>query len=108
MDRDQEERPKGTKSTDFGLHVGICVQIRPSTAASNAATLAGRSFRTLIAIAAKFDLELIQYDVVNAFVRAKIDQVRLHQEVRSCLRSGCKDFIRIRSDYSMVIRSMFT
>lgn len=39
-----------------------------------AATLAGRSFRTLIAIAARFDLELIQYDVVNAFVHAPIDQ----------------------------------
>jgi hypothetical protein len=33
-----------------------------------AATLAGRSFKTLIAIAARFDLELLQYDVVNAFV----------------------------------------
>lgn len=39
-----------------------------------AATLAGRSFRTLIAIAAKFDLEMVQYDVVNAFVHAPIDQ----------------------------------
>ncbi|GAB1319504.1 putative retrotransposon HobS hobase [Madurella fahalii] len=37
-----------------------------------ASTLAGRSFRTLIAIAARFDLELIQYDVVNAFVHAKL------------------------------------
>ena len=39
-----------------------------------AATLAGRSFRTLIAIAARFDLELIQYDAVNAFVNAKLDE----------------------------------
>jgi len=39
-----------------------------------AATLAGRSFRTLIAIAAKFDLEMVQYDVVNAFVHAPINQ----------------------------------
>jgi hypothetical protein len=37
-----------------------------------AATLAGRSFRVLMAIAARFDLELIQYDVVNAFVNAKL------------------------------------
>jgi hypothetical protein len=37
-----------------------------------ASTLAGRSFRTLMAIAARFDLELIQYDVVNAFVHAKL------------------------------------
>lgn len=39
-----------------------------------AATLAGRSFRTLIAIAARFDLDLIQYDAVNAFVNAKLDR----------------------------------
>ena len=38
-----------------------------------ATTLAGRSFRTLIAIAARFDLELIQYDAVNAFVNANLD-----------------------------------
>jgi len=37
-----------------------------------ASTLAGRSFRTLMAIAARFDLELIQYDAVNAFVNAKL------------------------------------
>ena len=36
------------------------------------ATLARRSFRVLIAIAARFDLELIQYNVVNAFVNAKL------------------------------------
>ena len=39
-----------------------------------AATLAGRSFRALIAIAARFDLELIQYDAVNAFVNASLDE----------------------------------
>src|SRR5204863_3565460 len=38
-----------------------------------AATLAGRSFRTLIAIAARFDLELIQYDAVNAYVNVNLD-----------------------------------
>ncbi|RYP53215.1 hypothetical protein DL770_011001 [Monosporascus sp. CRB-9-2] len=39
-----------------------------------ASTLAERSFRTLIAIAARFDLKLIQYDAVNAFVNAKLDK----------------------------------
>lgn len=39
-----------------------------------AATLAGRSFRLLIAIAAKHDLELKQYDVTNAFVHASLDR----------------------------------
>lgn len=49
---------------------------QPKNAAESnyAATLAGRSFRTLIAIAARFDLELIQYDAVNAFVNATIDE----------------------------------
>jgi hypothetical protein len=39
-----------------------------------AATLAARSFRVFMAIAARFDLELIQYDAVNAFVHAKLDE----------------------------------
>ncbi|KID81860.1 polyprotein [Metarhizium guizhouense ARSEF 977] len=39
-----------------------------------ASTLAGRSFRILMAIAARFDLELVQYDAVNAFVNAKMDR----------------------------------
>ncbi|KAF7543720.1 hypothetical protein G7046_g9943 [Stylonectria norvegica] len=37
-----------------------------------AATLAGKSFRTLLAIAARFDLEMLQFDAVNAFVNAKL------------------------------------
>ena len=39
-----------------------------------AATLAARSFRIFMAIAARFDLELMQYDAVNAFVHAKLDE----------------------------------
>lgn len=39
-----------------------------------AATLAGRSFRLLMAIAAKHNLELKQYDVTNAFVHASLDR----------------------------------
>ncbi|KAL1989429.1 hypothetical protein VTN49DRAFT_7332 [Thermomyces lanuginosus] len=39
-----------------------------------AATLAGRSFRTMMAIAARFDLDLLQFDAVNAFVNADIDE----------------------------------
>lgn len=39
-----------------------------------AATLASRSFRMLMAIAAHRDLELRQYDVTNAFVHASIDR----------------------------------
>lgn len=39
-----------------------------------ASTLAARSFRILMAIAARFDLELVQYDAVNAFVNAILDR----------------------------------
>uniref|UniRef100_A0A093V6S6 Copia protein n=1 Tax=Talaromyces marneffei PM1 TaxID=1077442 RepID=A0A093V6S6_TALMA len=39
-----------------------------------AATLAARSFRTFMAIAARFDLEMAQYDAVNAFVHAPIQE----------------------------------
>lgn len=49
-------------------------QAKSQTQETYAATLAGRSFRSLIAIAARFDLEMIQYDVVNAFVHAPIDK----------------------------------
>jgi len=39
-----------------------------------AATLASQSFRILMAVAAKRNLELKQYDVTNAFVHANIDR----------------------------------
>ena len=39
-----------------------------------AATLAGKSFRTIMATAARFDLELTQYDVTNAFVNAPLPE----------------------------------
>jgi hypothetical protein len=39
-----------------------------------AATLAGRSFRTLLSTAARFNLELKQFDAVNAFVNASLDE----------------------------------
>jgi hypothetical protein len=40
-----------------------------------AATLAAKIFRCLIALAAAFDLELYQYDVLNAFLNAEIDRL---------------------------------
>jgi Reverse transcriptase (RNA-dependent DNA polymerase) len=39
-----------------------------------AATLAARTFRALIAMAAAFDLELWQYDAVNAFINSCVDE----------------------------------
>ena len=49
-------------------------QAKSLTENTYAATLAGRSLRTLIAIAARFDLELVQYDAVNAFVNAELEE----------------------------------
>jgi hypothetical protein len=38
-----------------------------------AATLVARSFRIAMAIAAHFDLEAKQYDIINAFINAQRD-----------------------------------
>ncbi len=38
-----------------------------------AATLAAKSFRAVMAIAARFDLEIKQFDVINAFINAERD-----------------------------------
>lgn len=57
-----------------------------------AATLASRSFRMLMAIAARYDLELKQWDVTNAFVHATMDREiymrmpRGHQKKGTILR----------------------
>ncbi|XDG02528.1 hypothetical protein ABKA04_002143 [Annulohypoxylon sp. FPYF3050] len=48
-------------------------QRKSSNEETYASTLAGRSFRALMAIAARFDLELKQFDAVNAFVNASVD-----------------------------------
>jgi len=42
---------------------------------TRATTLASAAFRTLMAITAKFDLETIQMDAVNAFVHCDLDEV---------------------------------
>jgi hypothetical protein len=49
-------------------------QLRGTAENNYAATLAGRSFRTVMAIAARFDLELLQFDAVNAFANADLDE----------------------------------
>ena len=49
------------------------LQDEASIFSTYAATLAARSFRTVMALAAHFDLEVKQFDVVNAFVNAKRD-----------------------------------
>jgi hypothetical protein len=39
-----------------------------------AATLAARTFRALMALAAAFNLELRQYDATNAFINTLLDE----------------------------------
>jgi hypothetical protein len=62
----------------------ICVrgdlQAKDSIVSTYATTLAARSFRTIVAIAAQFDLELLQYDVAGAFLNAS----RQHQPEVLC------------------------
>jgi len=53
-----------------------------------AATLAGRSFRLLMSMAARFDLELSQYDVTNAFVHANLDREIYMRMPRGYSRPG--------------------
>jgi hypothetical protein len=49
-------------------------QLRNADHNTYAATLTGRSFRAIMAITARFDLELLQFDAVNAFVNAELDE----------------------------------
>lgn len=48
------------------------LQEKDTLQSTYAATLAAKSFRTAMAIAAYFDLEIMQYDVVGAFLNAMI------------------------------------
>jgi len=50
-------------------------QQAPGDLPTRATTLASTTFRTLIAITAKFDLETTQIDAVNAFVHCDLDEV---------------------------------
>jgi transposase InsO family protein len=50
-------------------------QQAPGDLPTRATTLASTAFRTLMAITAKFDLETIQMDAVNAFVHCDLDEV---------------------------------
>jgi hypothetical protein len=50
-------------------------QQEPGNLPTRATILAATSFRTLMAIVAKFDLEIIQLDAINAFVNADLDEL---------------------------------
>ena len=56
----------------------LCIRgdLQPPTAQDTyAATLATRTFRALMAIAAAFDLEIWHLDAVNAFTNSTLDEV---------------------------------
>jgi len=50
-------------------------QQAPGDLPTRATTLASMAFRALMAVTAKFDLETIQMDAVNAFVHCDLDEV---------------------------------
>jgi hypothetical protein len=50
-------------------------QQKPGDLPTKATTLAATSFRTLMAVMAKFDLETIQLDAINAFVNANLNEL---------------------------------
>jgi transposase InsO family protein len=54
---------------------------------TRATTLASKSFRVMMAIAAKFDLEIKQFDVRNAFLNADLEE---HEEVYCEMPDGYK------------------
>jgi hypothetical protein len=45
----------------------------PNLQDARTSTLAARTFRTLIALMTKFDLETFQMDAVNAFLNSRLD-----------------------------------
>jgi hypothetical protein len=46
----------------------------PNELEKRSTTLAARVFRMMMALAATFDLEIVQYDVTNAFVQGRLDE----------------------------------
>jgi hypothetical protein len=63
-------------------------QLRGADQNTHAATLAGRSFRAIMAIAARFDLELLQFDAVNAFVNVELGEDVFMQMLPGHRRAG--------------------
>jgi len=59
------------------LKARLCVRgdLQITEEETYAATLAARIFRALMAIAAAFDLEIRQYNAVNAFTNAKLSKL---------------------------------
>ena len=60
--------------TKFKARLCVRGDLQTTEQDTYAATLAARTFRALIALAAAFDLEMEQYDAVNAFINSPLDE----------------------------------
>lgn len=61
--------------TKFKARLCVRGDLQSTEQDTYAATLAARTFRALMAISAAFDLEMRQYDAVNAFVNSRLDEL---------------------------------
>lgn len=83
----------------------ICVrgdQQPKSDRETYAATLAGRSFRVLMALAARWDLEVRQLDAVNAFTNSELDEL-VYVELPEGFKEKGKVGLLIRALYGLRI-----
>ena len=64
-------------------------QVKNDLITTYAATLTARFFRVFMALAARFNLELIQYNAVNIFVHAKLDETVFMRMPDEHQRQGC-------------------
>jgi hypothetical protein len=63
-----------------------------------AATLAARTFRALMAIAAAYDLEAYQYDVVSAFTNSQLNET---------IYIECLDSFREKNTCLLLYRALY-
>jgi hypothetical protein len=75
----------------------LCVRIdlqTPSQYDTYAATLSARTFRSIIAVAAAFDLGIFQFGAVNTFINSAMEETRRVLRTRKVL-AFTASFIRI-------------
>jgi Reverse transcriptase (RNA-dependent DNA polymerase) len=58
----------------FKAHLCVRGDLQSTEQDTYAATLAARTFRPLVAVAAAFDLEMWQFDAVNALINSSVDE----------------------------------
>jgi hypothetical protein len=69
--------------------LGVCGnQQEKGDLPTRATTLASMAFQTLMGITAKFDLEMVQIDAINAFVHCDLDEVMYMQMLPGFTKLG--------------------